>query len=298
MWLANSQLSEGVWDWISTHSISSYPQSASDILENRNPVVSIFWDNSTVRHVSFLDSHFGIVPWVIIGTWMMENRDCLPIHVFKRKFIKPMKPWMEIIKWMDRGDIKVISRNTNGMYEVIAEMASTMWKEVEFWDYSMSDDIENITLEPGKDWVPHGDKFRFCDTVGTHSDMLIGEYNLWSEYIDRKGLVPFWQAEEACAQIMLWAYRTTKWEDAAYGTYAEANTKWSINFPEMIKNLKPWQKLCCTWVAEEIKDEKDRVKQIRFRYSCTIDGALFFQWNIVGNAISKKMWDRTFSSLR
>jgi hypothetical protein len=269
-----------------TSPVSSQTQA---ILECSDPVVSIFHEWGIVWDAKFLESHFGIVPGVMTADWMMQYRVGLSIHAFTRTFLLSIAPWMYIQKWADSGVVQVV---WNG--KVLAKM-DYQQSGIVFENFTLPDDFPIIidTWE-WKDWIPHGDEFRFCDKIGYQGDILCGEWEVTNQYIWENDKIPFWQIEEACAQMMLWAYRKKSWEESGYGTYAEANTKWSKDFDSLMRWLKKWDKIRCIGKAEEIKDEKEKMKQFRFLYSCYIWENLLFQWNIVWNCIPKKVWERHF----
>jgi hypothetical protein len=271
-----------------TSPVSSQNQ---DIIESRNPIKILFPESGLVWDSKLLESHFGIVPGVLIAEWMMQHRGGLPIHTFTRRFHHPIAPWMYVQKWIDNWVVKIVWDG-----KIIADM-NYRTNETIFEDFRLPDDFSSIVDGwQWVDWIPHGEDFRFCDKIGYQGDILYGEWGVTNQYIWENDKIPFWQIEEACAQMMLWAYRKKSWEESGYGTYAEANTKWSKEFDILMKWLKKWDKIHCSGRAEEIKDERQKVKQLRFIYSCYIWEKLLFQWNIIWNCIPKKVWERQFQS--
>lgn len=236
-----------------------------------------------------LQSHFQwmpVLPWVLSSHLLhtlLSSEDNNSIHHYKRTFHNPIRPGIHISQGTEN-KTALVDENWNiltafSSSENFPEFSSEMPSQIEM-------------NRKGGEWVPHGDDFRFVDIVWFDENQLFWEYLTTEKYLTESGNVPFWLMEESCAQMMLGAYRASQWVESGFGTYAESETRWSPNFIEISNNLEPWMQIKCTGKCLPIQDAKWRVSQLRFQYSCFVDGELFFQWNIVGNLIPKKLWER------
>lgn len=286
------------------------PEKEQDALKD---VITVFWFQgkyspgsivvNSVWSSRILSSHFSgmpLMPWVLSTKLLMdlEHYPISTIHNIKRKFLKAIPPGTTLKK---RDDWETASLGTapisefgneEPVYQQFTPLTQfTSSTEFPVFEYKKPENLSSYRLDEGKKWIPHGDDFRFVDKVGVNWDTLIGVYKTTDIYTEN-GKIPFWLIEESCAQSMLGALRLWKDENADYGTYSEAESRGSNEFAQMVESVKPGSLITCVWKCFPIQDEKGRTTQFRFQYSCYIEERLLFQGNIIGNAISRKAWER------